>query len=279
MFKKGIILAGGLGTRLYPLTKIISKQLLPVYDKPMIYYPLSVLMKLKIKEINIISDKINIFKYKELFGDGKRLGINIIYSTQKKPKGIAQSILISEKFIDKSSCVLILGDNLFFGKTFDKTIIKASRKNMSTIFLKKVSNPNRYGVAKIENKKLTQIIEKPKKYISNLAVTGLYFYTNDVVRNVKKINFSKRGELEITDLNNLFIKQSKMQAKILNKEVKWFDAGTFDSLLEASKKISKFQKDNKTKIGHLEEIALKNRWIKKKDIKELMKKYTNNLYF
>ena len=264
MFKKGIILAGGLGTRLYPLTKIISKQLLPVYDKPMIYYPLSVLMKLKIKEINIISDKINIFKYKELFGDGKRLGINIIYSTQKKPKGIAQSILISEKFIDKSSCVLILGDNLFFGKTFDKTIIKASRKNMSTIFLKKVSNPNRYGVAKIENKKLTQIIEKPKKYISNLAVTGLYFYTNDVVRNVKKINFSKRGELEITDLNNLFIKQSKMQAKILNKEVKWFDAGTFDSLLEASKKISKFQKDNKTKIGHLEEIALKNRWIKKK---------------
>ena len=278
MFKKGIILAGGLGTRLYPITKVLSKQILPVYDKPMIYYPLGVLMKLKIKDINIISDKINILKYKALFGNGKKLGIKIKYSIQKKPRGIAQSILISEKFINKSGCVLILGDNIFFGNTFDKTIIRASKKNVSRIFLKKVSDPNRYGVAKINKNKLVKIIEKPKKFVSNLAVTGLYFYTKEVIKNAKKIKYSKRGELEITDLNNLFIQQSKMEAKVLNDEVRWFDAGTFDSLLEASNNISKYQKKNKKKIANLEQIALKNGWIKRKYVKELMKQY-NNLYF
>ena len=224
MFKKGIILAGGLGTRLYPLTKIISKQLLPVYDKPMIYYPLSVLMKLKIKDINLISDKINLEKYKQLLGSGKQFGVNIKYTSQNKPKGIAQAILISEKFINKSNCVLILGDNIFIGDDFDKTIINAANKNVSSVFIKKVLNPNRYGVIKFSKnkKKILQIVEKPKNFISNFAVTGLYFYTKEVVNYAKKINFSKRNELEITDLNNMYISKNKMNANILSNKVKWF---------------------------------------------------------
>ena len=281
MFKKGIILAGGLGTRLYPLTKIISKQLLPVYDKPMIYYPLSILMKLKIKDINLISDKINLKKYKELLGSGKQFGINIKYSAQNKPKGIAQSILISEKFINKSNCVLILGDNIFIGDDFDKTILSAANKNISYVFIKKVSNPNRYGVLKFSKnkKKILQIVEKPKKFVSDFAVTGLYFYTKEVVEYAKKIKFSNRNELEITDLNNMYIRNNKMKANILSNKVKWFDAGTYDSLLEVGKYVETYQKQKKQKIAFLEKIAFKNKWITQNDIEKVKKKFKKNIYY
>jgi len=257
IFKKGIILAGGLGTRLYPATKVISKQLLPVYDKPMIYYSMANLIRLGIKMINIISDPVNILKYKKLLGDGKEFKIKISYTTQFKPNGIAQSIILSKKFIKNDNCILLLGDNIFFGGNFDTQLFKAAGQKVSSIFVKNVLKPNKYGVLKFINKEKYKIIEKPKKKISNYAVTGLYFYTKEVSKFVKKIKLSKRGELEITDLNNLFLENSLMKVRFLDKNCSWFDAGTYSDMLLASNKVFNLTNKKRKTLSDLHYLSKK----------------------
>jgi len=250
MDTKGIILAGGYGTRLRPTTKIISKHLLPLYDKPMIYYPLSTLILAGIKKILLISDKSNIHNYKKLLGNGKKYGINIEYEEQVKPEGIAQSFLIGETFIKNSNCTLILGDNFFYGhKLSDK--IKIKTLDGAKIFLHPVKNPNNYGVPKIENNKIKKIYEKPKKFISNYAVTGLYQYDKNVAKYVKTLKKSKRGEYEITDLNNIYLKKGKLKYEILGKGYTWLDAGTFDDLLDASLYVRTIQQRQGILIGNI----------------------------
>ena len=253
-FKKAILLAGGLGTRLHPATKVISKQLLPVYDSPMIYYPLSILLKIGIKQINIISDKNNINSFKKLLGNGKKNGINLFYTIQKKPKGIAQALSISKNFIKKDNCILVLGDNIFFGGNLEKSLRQACKNKNSSIFVKKVKNPNKYGVLKEYKNKLIKIIEKPKKKISNLAVTGIYFYQNDVLKYLKKLKFSNRGELEITDFNNYILKDNKLSIYELNENVNWFDAGTHSNLLKAANKIFSLGREKRNKIFRINQI-------------------------
>jgi glucose-1-phosphate thymidylyltransferase len=253
-FKKGIILAGGLGTRLHPATKIISKQLLPVYDSPMIYYSLSILLKLKVKKINIISDPKNIFSFRKLLGSGSNLGVKFYYTIQKKPKGIAQALILSKKFIKKDKCILVLGDNIFYGGNFNNCIFDANKDNLSSIFVKRVKNPNKYGVLLEKKNRQKIIIEKPKKKISNLAVTGLYFYNNSVINYLKNLKFSKRGELEITDLNNLLLKDNILKIKKLNNSSKWFDAGTHVNLLQASNDIFNLGKKKRDKIFNFKKI-------------------------
>ena len=257
LYNRGIILAGGLGTRLKPVTKIISKQLLPVFDMPMIYYSIATLLKLKIRKINLISDPINILKYKSLLGDGSNFNIKIQYTVQKKPGGIAQAITLSKKFIKNQNCVLILGDNIFIGGNFDEVIKKASKDIISSIFVKKVEKPNKYGVLKFAKDKVSKIIEKPKKFISKFAVTGLYFFSKDVSNLVKKIKPSKRGELEITDLNNEFLQQSKMKIRFLDEKVSWFDAGTYDNLFKASQKIYNLSGAQRRNLSDLKYLSKK----------------------
>jgi glucose-1-phosphate thymidylyltransferase len=257
IFKKGIILAGGLGTRLYPTTKVISKQILPVFDKPMIYYSIANLIRLGIKLINIISDPINILKYKKLLGDGKEFRIRIFYVTQAKPNGIAQSIILSKNFIKNDNCILLLGDNIFFGGNFEKQLFKAASQKISSIFVKKVLKPNKYGVIKYIDKNNLKIIEKPKKFISNYAVTGLYFYTKEVSKFVKKIKLSKRGELEITDLNNIFLRENLMKVRFLDKNCSWFDAGTYSDLLLASNKVFNLTKKKRRELSDLKYLSKK----------------------
>ena len=240
---KGIILAGGAGTRLYPLTKIVSKQLLPIYDKPMIYYPLELLIKAGIDDILIITTEEDLDKFKNLLGDGMNFGINLDYCTQKEPEGIAQAFIIAEKWIDSSPVVLLLGDNLFFGNTLEMTIKNAIEKNSgATIFCKEVENPERFGVVEInDDLKVLSIKEKPIKPISNYVVTGLYIYDNLVCEYAKLLNKSDRGEFEITDLNNIYLSKKRLESIILDNSSSWLDTGTFDSLLEASI----FVKENK----------------------------------
>lgn len=241
--RKGIILAGGHGSRLFPLTKIISKQLLPIYNKPMIYYPLRTLIQSGVKEILLISDKYNLPIFKKHLGNGNKFGISLNYSIQRKPQGIAEAFLIGKRFIGKSNVALILGDNIFIGKNFEKELLKICNSNDSHIFLYAVDNPTRYGVATLDTKKIIKkVTEKPKFPKSKYAVTGLYFYDNNVVELAESLNYSSRGELEITDLNNLYIKKNKLHSYILNRNCKWFDAGTFDSLLEASLYVKKYEK-------------------------------------
>jgi len=279
---KGIILAGGHGTRLYPLTKYISKQLLPIYDKPMIYYPLSVLMQSDIKDILIITNPEFVNIYKDLLGDGSHLGMNIEYKIQLKPKGIAEAFILGEKFIGHDDVCLILGDNLFFGKSLSLLLskcIKNLNQNLCTIIGYEVEDPERFGVAEFDqNNQVISIEEKPKIPKSKFAVTGLYFYTNDVISHAKSLEPSPRGELEITDLNNVFIQNQQMLIEMMDATAfKWLDSGTFKALHESSEFIMKKQEDSKAQIALLDEIALLKGWISKKDLRNNLKNLSSDL--
>tara|TARA_Y100000389_G_C17436536_1_gene505884 strand:+ start:138 stop:1013 length:876 start_codon:yes stop_codon:yes gene_type:complete len=279
---KGIILAGGHGTRLYPLTRYISKQLLPIYDKPMIYYPLSVLMQSDIKEILIITNPEFINIYKDLLGDGSHLGINIEYKIQLEPKGIAEAFILGENFIGFDNVCLILGDNLFFGNTINELLLKSLENidnNLSTIVGYEVSDPERFGVVEFdENKNVVGIEEKPKQPKSNFAVTGLYFYTNDVISYAKSLEPSERGELEITDLNNVYINNKKMVIEMMDSSTfKWLDSGTFSALHESSDFIMKKQKSSNSQIALLDEIAFLKGFIDIIQLKDNLKNLSSDL--
>lgn len=277
---KGIILAGGNGTRLSPLTKIVCKQLLPVYDKPMIYYPMAILMEAEIRDILIISTEKDIIKFKELFGSGSSLGINLKYEVQKNPNGIAEAFLIGKEFIGNDSVTLILGDNIFYGKNFNN-ILKESLKLKSggIVFGYKVKNPEQYGVIEFnKNKKVISIEEKPLNPKSNYIIPGLYIYDNSVIEKAKNLKPSKRRELEITDISNLYLKEEKLFVKILKNNFIWFDTGTCDSLLEAQNFIKQEQEKNEKNIGCIEEIAYKNSWINKEQIIKMAKQLQNTEY-
>ena len=278
--RKGIILAGGNGTRLNPLTKAISKQLLPVYDKPMIYYPLSTLMLAGIKEILIITTERDQDLFERLLGNGNHLGIDITYKTQTKPEGIAQAFLIAEDFLCDSSVVLILGDNLFHGDSLIDQLLKCSYQNEgSSVFAYPVSNPQRYGVVEFdENFKVIGIQEKPQKPKSKYAITGIYFYDNTVIKKAKKLIPSERGELEITDINQMYLRENLLKVEIMGRGMAWFDTGTFDSLYEASAYIHTLEHRQGLKVGCLEEIAWRQKWISNEDIKDLSRKIINNDY-
>lgn len=277
---KGIILAGGNGTRLSPLTKIVCKQLLPVYDKPMIYYPLATLMKAGIKDILIISTEKDIIKFKELFGNGNSLGINLEYKTQEKPNGIAEAFLIGEDFIKNDNVTLILGDNIFYGKNF-KNILKESLKLKSggIVFGYKVKNPEQYGVIEFDDKeKVLSIEEKPTAPKSNYIIPGLYIYDNSIIEKAKSLNPSKRGELEITDISNLYLKEEKLFVKTLEDNFIWFDTGSCDSLLEAQNFIKAEQEKTGKYIGCIEETAYKNNWINKEELMKSANQMLNTEY-
>lgn len=269
--RKGIILAGGSGSRLHPITDVSSKQLLPVYDKPMIYYPLSILMAIGIKDILIISSPMDMPRYKSLLGNGKKWGINFSFKIQKKPNGIAQALILGEKFLKSDPSCLILGDNLFHGKDLLLSLKKADQdiKNASVITYP-VKNPQRFGVLEKRNNKPYKIIEKPKKPKSKRAITGIYFYPENVSKEAKKLIPSKRGELEISDLNQFFLKINQLSVTELGKNSTWLDCGTFDSLLKASNFVAKTQLKQQNKIACLEEIAYKNKWISKKKVLEII---------
>ena len=269
--RKGIILAGGSGSRLHPITDVSSKQLLPVYDKPMIYYPLSILMAIGIKDILIISSPMDMPRYKSLLGNGKKWGINFSFKIQKKPNGIAQALILGEKFLKSDPSCLILGDNLFHGKDLLLSLKKADQdiKNASVVTYP-VKNPQRFGVLEKRNNKPYKIIEKPKKPKSKRAITGIYFYPEYVSKEAKKLIPSKRGELEISDLNQFFLKINQLSVTELGKNSTWLDCGTFDSLLKASNFVAKTQLKQQNKIACLEEIAYKNKWISKKKVLEII---------
>ena len=265
--RKGILLAGGSGTRLNPITKIISKQLLPVYNKPMIYYPLSVLMLAGIKEILIITDESNSSFFKKLLGDGSQYRLKLSYEIQLKPRGIAEALIIGEQFLNGSPVALILGDNIFFGSHFRLMLNQASMSNKSSIFLYQVPDPHRFGVAELNSKKqVIDIKEKPKNPKSSYAVTGLYFYDQKASDYAKKLKTSKRGELEITDLNKIYIKKNKLVAQILGRGFSWYDTGTFNSLNDASNMIRNIEENQNLKIAFLLEIAFHNKWLNKKEL-------------
>ena len=277
--RKGIILAGGSGSRLHPITDVSSKQLLPVYDKPMIYYPLSILMTIGIKDILIISSPMDMPRYKSLLGNGKKWGINFSFKIQKKPNGIAQALILGEKFLKSDPSCLILGDNLFHGKDLLLSLKKADQdiKNASVVTYP-VKNPQRFGVLEKRKNKPYKIIEKPKKPKSKRAITGIYFYPENVSKEAKKLIPSKRGELEISDLNQFFLKINQLSVTELGKNSTWLDCGTFDSLLIASNFVAKTQLKQQNKIACLEEIALNNKWISKKQIIKAISFYGNCEY-
>ena len=277
--RKGIILAGGKATRLYPLTSVVSKQLLPVYNKPMIYYPLSVLMLAGIKDILIISTPDALPKFKELFSDGKRLGINISYKEQPSPDGLAQAFILGEEFIGKDSVALVLGDNIFYGHGLSKKLEKVSaQEDGATIFAYSVEDPNRYGIVEIdENNKAVSIVEKPENPKSNWAVTGLYFYDNDVIKIAKGIKPSARGELEITDVNNVYLKEKKLSVELFGRGFAWLDAGTYDSLLDSAMFIRAIEQRQGIMVSCLEEIAYRKGFITKEQLLENAKLF-NSVY-
>lgn len=277
---KGIVLAGGSGTRLYPLTQVTSKQLLPIYDKPMIYYPLSVLMEAGIKEILIISTPEDTQRFEELLGDGSQFGITLQYKVQPSPDGLAQAFLLADKFIAGDSCAMILGDNIFHGHGLAKRLRKAATKSFgATVFGYYVDDPERFGVVEFDqNGKAVSLSEKPKQPKSNYAVTGLYFYDNKVVEYAKKIKPSKRGELEITDLNKLYLEDGTLDVTLLGQGFTWLDTGTHESLVEATNFVSTVETHQNRKIACLEEIAYNNGWISKEELKKSYKLYKKNQY-
>lgn len=270
---KGIILAGGSGTRLHPLTISVSKQILPIYDKPMIYYPLSVLMLAGIKDILIISTPRDINCFKELFGNGNQIGLNISYAVQEKPNGLAEAFLIGEEFIGNDSCALVLGDNIFFGQGFSPIVKKAAKiEKGAEIFGYLVKDPREYGVVEFdEDMNVLSLEEKPEKPKSKFAVPGLYFYDNTVVEKAKKIKPSKRGELEITDLNKMYLEEKNLKVNLLGRGFAWLDTGNHKNLLQASNFIETIQERQGNYVACIEEIAYKNGWITKEQLKELAK--------
>ena len=276
MIKKGIILAGGLGTRMSPITKSVNKQLLPIYDKPLIYYPLSVLMLAGIKEILIIVNKGQVNQFKKILKNGENFGIKIQYKEQKKPNGLPEAFIIGEKFINNNSVALILGDNFFYAQSLTKTLQKTTKlKSGAKVFLHPVSNPRLYGIATIKNKKIINLKEKPSTTTSNLAVTGLYFFDKNVVKLSKTLKPSKRNELEIIDLLNKYRKKNKLSAEFLGRGGAWLDAGSIDDYYDTTSFVSAIQKRQGFKIACLEEIALNKKWITKKILYDSIKFYGN----
>ena len=277
MIKKGIILAGGKGTRMSPLTKAVNKQLLPIYDKPLIFYPLSILMLAKIKEILIIVNKGQLEQYKKIIPNGNNLGIKIVYKEQSTPKGLPDAFILGEEFIGKDNVALILGDNFFYGQNLTINLINSSRlKKGAKVLLHKINKPELFGVAKLNSKKkIISIKEKPKKYISDLAITGLYFFDNKVVEYSKKLKPSKRGEIEIVDLLNKYKKTKNLYADFLGRGGAWLDTGSMDDYYKTSAFVSAVENRQGVKIACLEEIAFNNKWINKNHIKKSIKFYGN----
>jgi glucose-1-phosphate thymidylyltransferase len=280
---KGIVLAGGSGTRLYPLTMITSKQLLPIYDKPMIYYPLSTLMLAGIKDILIISTPRDLPNFKNLLGDGSSFGLNLSYKEQPSPDGLAQAFILGEEFIGEDSCAMVLGDNIFYGNGFSKilreAVENAEKNKRASVFGYYVDDPERFGVVEFDGEgKVISVEEKPKAPKSNYAITGLYFYDNRVVEYAKQMKPSARGELEITDLNRVFLEQGELDVKLLGRGFAWLDTGTMDSLIEAGEFVQMVEKRQGIKISAIEEIAYKNGWITKEKLLESAERYGKSTY-
>lgn len=277
---KGIVLAGGSGTRLYPLTKVTSKQLLPVYDKPMIYYPLSVLMRAGIKDILIISTPEDTPRFEALLQDGSAFGINLSYAVQPSPDGLAQAFIIGEKFINGDACSMVLGDNIFYGHGLDERLkLAAKREDGATVFGYYVEDPERFGIVEFDkNKRAISIEEKPEHPKSNYCVTGLYFYDKNVVDYAKSIKPSKRGELEITDLNRIYLEKGNLNVELLGRGYTWLDTGTHESLVEATNFVHTVETHEHRKIACLEEIAYVNGWITKDKMEEAARMYSKNEY-
>ena len=280
---KGIVLAGGSGTRLYPLTMITSKQLLPIYDKPMIYYPLSTLMLAGIKDILIISTPRDLPNFKNLLGDGSAFGLNLSYKEQPSPDGLAQAFILGEEFIGDDSCAMVLGDNIFYGNGFSKLLKEAVRNaeenKRASVFGYYVDDPERFGVVEFDKDgKVISVEEKPKEPKSNYAITGLYFYDNRVVEYAKQMKPSARGELEITDLNRLFLEQGELDVQLLGRGFAWLDTGTMDSLIDAGQFVQMIEKRQGIKISAIEEIAYKNGWITKEKLLESAERYGKSTY-
>ena len=279
MIKKGIILAGGMGTRMSPITKAVNKQLLPIYDKPLIFYPLSILMLAKIKNILIIVNKGQLGQYKKIIPDGKRFGIKISFLEQDKPRGLPDAFILGENFIKKDNVAMILGDNFFYGQSLSKMLNNCTKiKNGAKVVLHRVINPENFGVAVVKGKKIISIKEKPKKFISNLAITGLYFLDNTVVKFAKQLKPSKRNELEIVDLLNKYKKQNKLSAEFLGRGGAWLDTGSIEDFYKTTNFVSAIENQQGFKIACLEEIALNNKWIKKSDVVKAIKFYGNCEY-
>ena len=276
MINKGIILAGGMGTRMSPLTKAVNKQLLPIYDKPLIYYPLSILMLAKIKNILIIVNKGQLNQYKKLLPNGNNLGLNISYKEQDKPRGLPDAFILGEKFIKRSNVAMILGDNFFYGQNLSKLLNNCAKlKQGAKIILHNVQNPELFGVAKVnnKNKKILKIIEKPKKFVSNHAITGLYFFDKKVVDYAKELKPSKRGELEIIDLINKYKIKNKLSAEFIGRGGAWLDTGSISDYYKTSAFVQAVENRQGLKIACIEEIALLNGWIKKKEVQSQIKFY------
>lgn len=280
---KGIILAGGSGTRLYPLTMVTSKQLLPVYDKPMVYYPLSTLMLAGIKDILIISTPQDLPNFEKLLGDGSHFGIHLSYQVQPSPDGLAQAFILGEEFIGEDSCAMVLGDNIFYGNGFSKilkeAVENAEKNRRASVFGYYVEDPERFGVVEFDEKgKVISVEEKPQNPRSNYAITGLYFYDNRVVEYAKQMKPSARGELEITDLNRVFLEQGDLDVKLLGRGYAWLDTGTMDSLVDAADFVRMVEKRQGIKISAIEEIAYKNGWIDQQMLLESAKLYGKSTY-
>lgn len=277
---KGIILAGGSGTRLYPLTMVTSKQLLPIYDKPMVYYPLSVLMLAGIQDIIIISTPVDLPNFQKLLGDGSQFGLNLAYAEQKTPDGLAQAFIIGEDFIGDDNCALVLGDNIFYGNNFSKILKEAvENEGRATVFGYYVEDPARFGVVEFDQHgKVLSVEEKPQNPKSNYAITGLYFYDQRVVEYAKSLKPSARGELEITDLNRIYLEQGDLDVKLLGRGFAWLDTGTVDTLFEAAEFVRMVEKRQGIKISAPEEIAYHNNWITKQQLLESANKYGNAPY-